>query len=143
MGKTSRTKGAVGEREFCKLLSAELEDRGVDAQLSRNLKQTRDGGYDIDGLDMLAIEIKRAKKPDIRAWWTQCVLQSYESDRTPVLAYRLDNQKWRVRMHLNDITYPDFAMSANDSLEFTVEMDLSLFAQLVADKLMKRERKAA
>jgi len=143
MGKLSRTKGAAGEREFCKLLSAELEYLGVDASLSRNLQQARDGGYDIDGLDMLAIEIKRAKKPDIRAWWCQCVLQSYESDRTPVLAYRLDNQKWRVRMHINDIANLDVSVNANDSLEFTVEMDLSLFAQLVADRLLKRDGKAA
>lgn len=142
MGKLSRTKGAVGEREFCKLLFAELERNGVDSQLSRNLKQTRDGGYDIDGLDQFAIEIKRAKKSEVRAWWTQCVLQSYESDRTPVLAYRLDRHQWRVRMHINDITHPHFALSANDSLEYTVEMDLSLFAQVVVD-VFASQRKAA
>lgn len=142
MGKLSRTKGAAGEREFCKLLSAELEEQGMDSKLSRNLKQTRDGGYDIDGLDQFAIEVKRAKKPDVRAWWAQCVLQSYECDKTPVLAYRIDRQSWRVRMHINDITHPHFALSANDSLEFTVEMDLSLFAQVVVD-VFARERKAA
>lgn len=143
MGAKSRNKGAAGEREFCKLLSAELEELGVDSVLSRNLKQTRDGGYDIDGLDMLAMEIKRAAKPEIRAWWTQTVLQSYECDRTPVLAYRIDRKPWRVLMHINDITNPDFALSANDSLEYTVEMDLSLFAQLVSDRFMGQERKAA
>lgn len=135
MGKLSRTKGAAGEREFCKLLSAELEEQGVDASLSRNLKQTRDGGYDIDGLDELAIEIKRAKRPALESWWTQCVIQSYESSRIPVLAYRLDNQKWRVRMHVRHLVRVDTVANANDSIQFTVEVGLELFAQLLAEKI--------
>lgn len=143
MGKLSRNKGAAGEREFCKRLAGELQEHGVDYHLSRNLKQTRDGGYDIDGLDELAIEVKRAKKPALESWWTQCVIQSYQSKRIPVLAYRLDNQKWRVRMHVKHLAPADTVRTANDSIQYTVEMGLELFAELVAEKLKGMEGQAA
>ena len=142
MGKTSRTKGAKGEREFCKLLSEELESLGVDSALSRNLSQTRDGGYDIAGLEQYAIEVKRAAVADVCSWWAQTVIQAYACGKAPVLAYRLDRRSWRVVMHINDITHPEFAVSSNDGHEFTVEMSLALFAQVVADRF-KDQREAA
>ena len=142
MGKTSRTKGAKGEREFCKVLSEELDFLGVDSALSRNLSQTRDGGHDIAGLGQFAIEVKRAAVADVRSWWAQAVMQADDAGKFPVLAYRLDRRSWRVVMHINDITHPDFALSANDGHEFTVEIGLALFAQVVADRF-KDQREAA
>ena len=89
----SRTKGKSGEREIVNLLKAE----GFD--VSRNLDQTRDGGFDIVGLDGIALEVKRAKKPLISKWWSQAKAQAV--GKYPVLAYRLDNQKWRVIVECN------------------------------------------
>lgn len=89
MSINSRTKGKVGEQEIVKL----LKDAGFD--VARNLDQTRDGGYDITGIDEIALEVKRAKKPLINKWWEQTARQA-KADQYPILAYRLDNQKWKV-----------------------------------------------
>jgi len=93
MAINSRAKGKGGELEFIKLLRPEGFDVG------RNLDQTRDGGYDIVGLDGVALEIKRAKKPLLAKWWEQAVRQA--GDHYPVLAYRLDNQKWNIVVTAN------------------------------------------
>lgn len=142
MGKASRTKGAAGEREFCNALSKLLDYMGVDSALSRNLSQTRDGGYDIAGLGDMAIEVKRAKQARVGDWWTQAAFQAQECNKFPVLAYRLDRREWRVVMHINDITHPDFAFCATDGYDFTVEMGLGLFAQVIAERF-KDQKEAA
>ena len=55
MSKASRDKGARGEREFREFVSSRLE--GV--ELSRNYDQWYKGGFDLTGLDGVAIEVKR------------------------------------------------------------------------------------
>ena len=51
------TKGKSAERELAKLLGDHL---GL--ELSRNLDQTRDGGYDLIGLPGIALEVKRCER---------------------------------------------------------------------------------
>ena len=87
MGKSERTKGAAAERELAKILFEEL---GV--EMKRNLNQTREGGYDLLGLN-LAIECKRREKEDLGGWWRDAVKKA--DGKIPVLAYRASRQPWR------------------------------------------------
>ena len=92
MGKMQRTKGQVGEREFAKLIEDNL---GIECK--RRIEQTRDSGHDLDLMDY-AIEVKRAKKPNISGWWKQTVENAVAVNMIPLLAYRIDNQKWQIVM---------------------------------------------
>lgn len=86
----AKEKGAKGEREVASLLQptvdrAYMETLGITLaevpKLQRNLLQTREGGYDLVGLDWMALEVKRVEalgkggilKGHIRGWWSQCV----------------------------------------------------------------------
>ena len=97
----SRTKGQTGEREIIKLLQP-IIDRVYDdhrlpaPQLQRNTLQAHKGGFDVVGIDSLAIEIKREERLNLSDWWQQTIKQA--NGRTPVLIYRQNRQKWRVRM---------------------------------------------
>lgn len=97
MGKSERRKGAEGERELASILSGEL---GI--ELKRNLDQTRDGGYDLQGL-CLAIEVKRREKEDLSGWWRDAVHKA--GGRIPVLAYRRSRQPWRFVVPLEAVMY--------------------------------------
>lgn len=97
MGKMQRTKGQVGEREFAHLIQDNL---GVECH--RRVEQVRDSGHDLDLFDY-AIEIKRAKKMKLTPWWRQTVENAEAINKIPVLAYRLDNQKWHVVMSFKDV----------------------------------------
>jgi hypothetical protein len=116
----SRNKGAQGEREIAKIW---FDLTGV--KLERNLDQWRAGGYDLEGLDGWAIEVKRAKKPLLNQWWQQTIEQAGTAGLKPVLWYRLDNQKWRVVLPLAEI-HPDFGTSLG--LEYTAELSPEGFA---------------
>jgi len=116
----SRTKGSAGEREAAKIW---FDLTGI--KLERNLKQWRSGGFDLEGLDGWAIEVKRAKKPLLQQWWQQTIEQAGEAGLKPVLWYRLDNQKWRVVVALKDIHH-DFGTGMG--LEYTCEMSPEAFA---------------
>ena len=65
----SRNKGSAAEREVGKIIYDLL---GI--KVERNLDQWRSGGYDLVGLDKVALEVKRAKKPLLNAWWKQTAL---------------------------------------------------------------------
>lgn len=120
-GKMSRNKGQRGEREAAALLQPIVNEVYVEAGFApplfkRNLMQTREGGYDIVGLDWLALEIKRQETLSISTWWKQTLKQAGE-EQTPVLMYRKNHAKWRVMLLLEttvgltipvDITLSDF-----------------------------------
>jgi hypothetical protein len=90
----ARQKGQEGEREVIKLLS---ECCGEDITLKRNLMQSMEGGYDIVGLDWLALEVKRQETLDIENWWKQTLRQAGDT-RIPVLLYRQNRKQWYVVM---------------------------------------------
>lgn len=92
----SRKKGASAERELAKILR---EKYGI--EIKRNLNQTREGGYDLVGLEGFAIEVKRAEKLLIKKWWEQAVNQSEPGKTLPVLIYRQSRQPWSVVVPLN------------------------------------------
>jgi Holliday junction resolvase len=86
-----RRKGAAGEREFLKLLGAELGE-----VLTRNLQQTREGGADCLAVKGWAIEVKRQEALSRPKWWAQAVRQAQTHGAQPMLAYRRNEETWRV-----------------------------------------------
>jgi hypothetical protein len=118
----SRNKGASAERECAKIIEDLL---GIKCR--RNLSQYQAGGYDLEGLDGWAIEVKRAKKPLLNQWWQQTCEQAAKNQLKPVLWYRLDNQKWRVVVPAG-VLNPDF--HSGMELEYTCEMSPDCFAMI-------------
>jgi len=101
-GSFARDKGQRGEREVCKLLQPVVNETFCDVGLEppvleRNLVQTRSGGFDISGLDWIALEVKRHETTQISQWWVQCKQQAGDT-RIPVLLWRRNNEKWKCRM---------------------------------------------
>jgi hypothetical protein len=102
MGSLSIQKGKRAEREVANMLNPIIERvclrEGVDVQkLQRNLKQVQQGGFDLDGLDWIAPEIKHHKTPALNSWWDQTVRQA-GMKRIPVLIWKQHGGKWKVRM---------------------------------------------
>src|SRR5215217_6392810 len=101
----ARSKGQRGEREIIDLLQPHINEvsafNNVDSPfLQRNQLQTHAGGYDIVGLDGYAFEVKRVETDQtgqINGWWAQCVGQA-KAGEVPVLFYRRNGGKWKVRM---------------------------------------------
>jgi len=124
MGMKSRRKGANGEREFINL----LKDYLGEITIARNLEQVRDGGADVVGLAEFSIEIKRAAKPLLNAWWMQAEAQA--EHKIPVLAYRLDRHPWRVRIPLKAI-----CGIGGNGLTWTIEISVEAFCAIVRENL--------
>lgn len=101
-GLMSRNKGKRGEREVIRLIQPVVNEvyqsLGLEPPvLERNLMQSHKGGFDLVGLDWLALEVKYQEQTQLTAWWEQCKRQAGK-DREPVLFHRKNNAKWRVRM---------------------------------------------
>lgn len=92
-GRSSQNKGKRGERE----LSRELAKLGIDVERT-GYQQAKNGGFDLT-MPNCAIEVKRyssIRDGHISVFWKQTVAQSKEFGTVGVLAYREDNQAWRV-----------------------------------------------
>lgn len=92
-------KGKAGEREAIKFIQPTIdkvyEMMGVDAvQLYRNQNQSALGGYDIDGLPWIALEIKRQETLNLNAWWAQ-VNKAAREGQVPVVMFRQNRKQWR------------------------------------------------
>src|SRR5690606_3259216 len=106
MGKMSRNKGARGEREILGILQpvvdsvwSEMRPGHAIPVLRRNYTQRFESKqYDIIGLPWAAVEVKRCENlSGIGSWWKQ-VLAATRPGQTPILIYRQNHGKWRVRM---------------------------------------------
>lgn len=80
-GLMSRNKGQRGEREVIALLQPTVDRLYVQAGyptpiLARNLSQSREGGFDIAGLEWLAIEVKYQENENVKGWWEQACRQA-------------------------------------------------------------------
>lgn len=113
MGSLSIQKGKRAERavasELNPILAACVLRVGCDpVALKRNLSQTQQGGYDLEGLPWIAIEIKHHKAVSLPAWWRQTCHQAGTDEggaaivgrtvREPVLIWKQHGGKWNVRM---------------------------------------------
>lgn len=94
-----RTKGAAGEREFCKWLSDNLDIPHAE----RNLEQVRGGGSDIVNCYPFVFEIKRVESLDLQNAWIQCKNAceeyrksgfGYDENLLPVVAFRFNRKPW-------------------------------------------------
>lgn len=115
MGKASRTKGAVGERELCKLLSGEL---GI--TVSRNVDQARKGGADCLEIPGYAVECKRREMLSRPAWWKQAVEQGIKAGREPIVFYRRSREPWRALVNgmygYRDVSWAEAIDAIRDKL---------------------------
>lgn len=141
MAKNSRTKGKTGELELANLINSNLGKK----YLVRNLRQTRDGGHDLDvdqridsdddhhilqKLRSLAIEVKRhhmCRPSDIKQWWAQAVVQADRKKSIPVLFYRQDHGSWHCIL-------PLFRSLDQCVIDNCVTMGLTLFCKLIKSK---------
>lgn len=109
-GKSSLDKGKRGEREVIALLQpivdkvyAEFEGMrdartGYEVKgprLQRNTLQSDSGGFDIVGLEWLALEVKFQETLNVEVWWRQTCGQASEG-QVPVLFYRKSRVEWKV-----------------------------------------------
>lgn len=104
-----RQKGAEGEREVVKLLTAIIvtvmrdlkypEDEIIAAEKSvqRNQNQTAVGGNDLNNTFGMSFEVKRQEQLAINTWWEQCCVAAKRNDELPVLIWRQNGKKWQVR----------------------------------------------
>ena len=90
MSRMAKTKGASGEREFCKWI---YENLGLEK--TRNLDQTRDGGSDILDVFGIDFEIKRCETLNMDSWWAQVIKATRKRGNEPVVAFRQNRKKWR------------------------------------------------
>ena len=94
-------KGKRAEREIIRLLQPIVErvyaDLGYEdiPLLQRNTLQSHRGGYDIIGLEWLAIEVKHQEQLSVNTWWKQTLRQA-AAGQMPTLFYRKNNVKWQV-----------------------------------------------
>lgn len=132
----SRTKGAVGEREFASLIHQHLS-----VKLIRNLEQSRSGGHDlmVEGdcpvsraLDRFAIECKRygSVTPGLIAeWWAQTESQARSASKVSCLAYRANRQDWRCVVPLAAVN-PAYPWGGFD---YAVDLSIEAFAAIVRE----------
>lgn len=120
-----RSKGQRGEREAAEVIESwakpVTEALGLGAvSLERNLQQTRAGGYDLIGLDWLALEIKRHETLSVGTWWKQALRQAGDS-QIPMLMYRQNRTPWKFRVRLISAHYGPAVSTSYHGL--VVDMD--------------------
>ncbi len=125
-GKFACSKGKRGEQEVVRLLQPVVdrvcEARGLDSiKLFRNKNQSALGGYDVDGIDWLALEVKRQENLNLNSWWKQCVRQA-GVEQVPVLIYKQNHKKWKIQM---------FGYLDCDGLRVKTRVEITLEAFLV------------
>jgi hypothetical protein len=100
-GRSSRNKGAVGEREFNAMLGPVVTQAcniagtpGI--ALARNFAQASAGGCDLDSLAHLgfAFEVKRHETLQVNTWWAQIERAALPLRSWPILAYRQNRKDW-------------------------------------------------
>lgn len=121
IGAGARGKGASGEREVKIILRSILQPVYLHhtvplPEFERNLEQSRGGGYDLKGLEWLAIEVKRQERSNLTAWWEQTLKQCGEH-QIPFLIHRANHQPWRVRTILPVVIY------RGTTIRVTVDME--------------------
>ena len=87
----ARTKGASGERQFCKWLKDNLK---LTELPTRNLEQVRSGGADVLGVAPFVFEVKRVERLNKGKWWRQVKAASRHGE-IPVVAYRQNRRPWK------------------------------------------------
>ena len=129
MAINGKVKGASGEREAISVLQPIVTTiytgYGLEPPvLERNLEQTRGGGYDINGLPWLALEIKRVEVLALDKWWRQTTKQA-APDQVPCLMYRQNRKPWRYQIPMYD----------RDGRSYRCQLEHPEFVQWLAHQL--------
>ena len=92
-GAFSRSKGARGELELCRLLAENLG--GIFTRNLKQYQQSQEG--DVSQLvGPYLIEVKNcASITNIKAWWQQAVTAANKVGAIPCLAYKIPRKGWR------------------------------------------------
>lgn len=96
----AKAKGSGGEREAARLLQTWAADIGIEVDPTRNLEQVRGGGYDLNGVPGLGIEVKRVETLNVTGWWRQATRQAAADGTVPVLMWRQNRRPWRFKVRL-------------------------------------------
>jgi hypothetical protein len=115
-----RAKGQNGEREAIRLIESWAAPVAATAgiqppELSRNLVQSRSGGYDVVGIDWLALEVKRHENLQVSQWWKQAVRQA-GAEQLPLLMYRQNRTPWRFRALITAAHYSPCGQSGTSKI---------------------------
>ena len=99
IGRSSRRKGQVGEREIVNALKAAgFEAAHRSAQYCGNTGDAPD----VEGLPGIHIEVKRVERLNLRKAYEQAVNDSKKSGDIPAVFHRQSHQPWMVSLSLND-----------------------------------------
>jgi Holliday junction resolvase len=119
MAINSRAKGIRFERQLCQILTERTGKK-----ITRNWhEQTAVGGYDLEGLEKFAIEVKACKKTSLNEWWQQTLTQANNSQRIPLLAYKRPLLPWKFVVELN-VLNPLLGKE-------TIELDIDGFISII------------
>lgn len=97
MGKMSREKGKVGEREVANI----LKDHGWKAERTAQHMGKNGGEADVKGLDYIHIEVKRTERLNLYDALNQAIRDS-GGKKLPVVFHRRNNEKWVAIMRMED-----------------------------------------
>lgn len=139
----AQSKGARGEREVINMLQPIVDKVCIETQseqisLLRNSLQSRQGGYDMLGLDWLALEIKRCETLNLKSWTEQCLAQA-SKHQVPVLIYKQNNRAWQVMMH--GLLVPGGSTNLKVWCGVSVESFLAYFEMKLKHELTKELNK--
>jgi Holliday junction resolvase len=95
MGKSSRDKGARGEREVCAI----FREAGYDVNRTPNSGGLHIAG-DVQGVSGYHVEVKRQETLHLDQWSEQAEAECGEA--IPLVIYRRSGKPWRVSMRLSD-----------------------------------------
>jgi Holliday junction resolvase len=95
VGRSSRTKGAQGERDWAKVVRAH---GFVCERTGRNGRTSEDNTHDVPGVHF---EVKRDEHLSVDAMVRQAERDA-PAGRVPVVAYRRNFQPWRVVVDADD-----------------------------------------
>lgn len=101
IGRTSRTKGKVGEREVAHLF---IDNGFSDAHRSAQCRgNSKDGEADVAGTPGIHVEVKRVEKLNLENAMQQSIRDSeLQKDGTPVVIHRKNGAEWLVTMRFSD-----------------------------------------
>ena len=101
IGRTSRTKGKVGEREVAHLF---IDNGFPDAHRSAQCRgNSKDGEADVAGTPGIHVEVKRGEKLNLENAMQQSIRDSeLQKDGIPVVIHRKNGTEWLVTMRFSD-----------------------------------------
>lgn len=97
MGRASRDKGAIGEREVQDLARA----HGF-TSCRRAFASGASGGGDLTGIPGVHMEVKRTERLDLPGAWRQATTAA-DPTEIPVVAHRSSRQPWLATLPLDEL----------------------------------------